>query len=133
MTIKVKLSGSTVSVHPMSQPVTNGRNTLDWGPHEDSDTYTFADPAITFDDSDAPISGLSSTGNTATATDTNSNSGGQDQDYTYHVHLIDGQGNPITWPPTTAAARARTPLNTLTASAMGVMGIGDPTIKNKPV
>lgn len=114
MTIKVKLSGSTVTVHPMSQGVGKGVNQLDWGPHENSDTFTFDTPAISFDDSGAPISGISFSGNTASATDNNANSGSTDQDYTYRVHLIDASGNKITYPST----------DTMTT---------DPTIKNKPL
>ena len=130
MQINIKLKGSSVSVSPLT-PTMNGQGnqTLQWNAQDDSDQFDFDDPPISFDAADAPISGISASGNSASATDNVSTSG----DYTYHVHLIDGQGNHITWPPTTAAARARTPLNTLTASAMGVMGTGDPTIKNKPV
>jgi hypothetical protein len=130
MQINIKLKGSSVSVSPLA-PTMNGQGNqaLEWKAQDDSDQFNFDDPPISFDSSSAPFSGITGSGNTASATDDVSTSG----DYTYHVHLIDGQGNHITWPPTTAAARARTPLNTLTASAMGVMGDGDPTIKNKPL
>lgn len=130
MQINIKLKGTTVSVNPLT-PTLNGQGnqTLQWQAQDDSDEFDFDTPPITFDASDAPISGISATGDTASGTDDVSIQG----DFTYHVHLIDAQGNHITFPPTTAASRARTPLNTLTASAMGVMGTGDPTIKNKPV
>ena len=99
MTIKVKLTGNTVSVHPMDYPVNNGNHTVQWGPHEHSDTFTFADTPISFDDPAAPIGDLSASGDTASGTDDNTNNGGQDTDYGYHLHLIDANGNPITWPP----------------------------------
>src|SRR3546814_12051352 len=50
MAIKVRLNGSTVTVHPMVHPVNKGNRPVEWGPHENSDTFTFATPPITFDD-----------------------------------------------------------------------------------
>lgn len=115
MTIKVKLTGTAVSVHPMNYPVNNGNHTVNWGPHQDTDTFTFDDPAITFDDANAPISGVTASGDTASGTDANGNNGSQDADYTYHVHLIDAGGNKITYPTTSPKTTD-----------------GDPTIKNRP-
>ena len=130
MQINIKLKGSTVSVSPLT-PTLNGQGnqTLQWQAQDDSDEFDFDTPPITFDASDAPVTGISGSGDTASGTDDVSVAG----DFTYHVHLVDSQGNHITWPSTSqAGARARAPMNTLTASAMGVMGTGDPTIKNKP-
>jgi|GEM_PF-2730936 hypothetical protein len=126
MQINIKLKGSTVSVHPLAPEVTGGGNqTLQWNAQDDSDQFDFDTPPITFDSDSAPISGISGSGNSASATDNASASG----DYTYHVHLIDSQGNHITYPPTTSSTRT----NTMTASAMNLMGgTTDPTIKNKP-
>ena len=130
MQINIKLKGTTVSVSPLT-PTMNGQGnqTVQWQAEDDSDEFDFDTPPITFDSANAPFTGISGSGDTASGTDDVSVQG----DFTYHVHLVDSQGNHITWPPTAAAARARTPLNTLTASAMGMMGTGDPTIKNKPV
>lgn len=125
MQITIKLKGSTVTVHPLAPELTGGGNqTLQWNAKDDSDEFDFDDPPITFDSSSAPISGISASGNNASATDNASTSG----DFTYHVHLIDSQGNHITYPSTTSATRTNT-----TASAMNLMGgTTDPTIKNKP-
>jgi len=123
MQINIKLKGSTVSVHPLTPELTGGGNqTLEWRAQDDSDQFNFDNPPITFDSSSAPISGISGSGNSASATDNASTSG----EYTYHVHLIDSQGNPITYPSTTTGS------NAAGVTRMGVMGTGDPTIKNKP-
>ena len=130
MQINIKLKGTTVSVSPLT-PTMNGQGnqTVQWKAEDDSDEFDFDTPPITFDSASAPFTGISGSGDSASGTDDVSVQG----DFTYHVHLVDSQGNHITWPPTGAATRARTPSNTLVASAMGVMGTGDPTIKNKPV
>lgn len=129
MQITIRLKGTSVSVSPM-EPILNGQGnqTLQWQAKDDSDQFDFDTPPITFDTS-APISGISASGNTASATDDVSIQG----DFTYHVHLIDQQGNRITWPPTAqAAARAQAPMNLASASTMGAMTT-DPTIRNRPV
>lgn len=123
MQIQIKLKGTTVSVHPLDPEINGqGNQSLQWNAKDDSDQFDFDDPPITFDSSTAPISGISGSGNTASATDNVSTSG----DYTYHVHLIDSQGNHITYPSTTTGS------NAAGVTRMGVMGTGDPTIKNKP-
>ena len=129
MQITIRLKGTSVSVSPM-EPILNGQGnqTLQWQAKDDSDQFDFDTPPITFDTS-APISGINASGATASATDDVSVEG----DFTYHVHLIDAQGNRITWPPTAqAAARAKAPMNLASAGTMGAMTT-DPTIKNRPV
>ena len=131
MAIKVKLKGSTVTVHPMVHPVDKGNRPVQWGPHENSDTFTFDDPPITFDDPDAPISGLTASGDSASGTDDNSVS--TDTDYAYHLHLIDADGNRITFPPT--GNRMRPGQTTQTGNTMQTESMklqGDPVIKNRP-
>jgi hypothetical protein len=131
MAIKVKLNGSTVTVHPMVHHVDKGNRPVQWGPHENSDTFTFDDPPITFDDPDAPISDITATGDSASGTDDNSASA--DTDYGYHVHLIDAGGNHITFPPTGSRMRAGRTTQTGTAmQAESMMVQGDPVIRNRP-
>lgn len=132
MEITIRLNGNNVSVTPLA-PTLNGQGnqTLQWKAQDNSDEFDFDDPPITFDSSDAPITGINASGDTANATD-NVSTGG---DYTYHLHLIDSQGNHITWPPTAAAgthasAQASPPRSNL-VSAQGMMTT-DPTIKNRP-
>ena len=127
MQINIKLKGTTVSVHPLTPELNGqGNQTLQWNAQDDSDQFDFDNPPITFDASDAPITGISGNGNAASATD-NVNTQG---DYTYHVHLIDSQGNHITYPSTSGGS------NTMTASlvsAKNMLGTGtDPTIRNRP-
>ena len=130
MQITIRLKGTTVSVNPIAPTLTgHGNQTLQWQAQDDSDQFDFDTPPITFDTT-APITGISASGDSASATDDVSTQG----DYTYRVHLIDAQGNHITWPPTgQAGMRSRSPMNALADSAMGVMGSTDPTIKNRPV
>lgn len=125
MQINVKLKGTTVTVSPSGAEVNgNGNQSLQWQMKDDSDQFDFDNPPITFDSSSAPITGISADGSNAGATDNVSVEG----DFTYHVHLIDAQGNHITYPPTTSTAR-----NTLTTSSKMMLGSGtDPTIKNRP-
>jgi hypothetical protein len=133
MPIQVKLKGTTVTVHPMDFDVTQtGNQQVQWQPHDNSDEFDFDTPAITFDDSSAPFSNLSTNGDNASATDNVTDTA----DFTYHVHLIDSSGNKITYPPTTSAA----PSVSVSANkagggdrAMNMLGTGtDPTIKNRP-
>jgi hypothetical protein len=127
MEITIRLNGNNVSVTPLTPTINGqGNQTLQWKAQDNSDEFDFDDPPITFDASDAPISGISGSGDTASATDNVSTSG----DYTYHVHLIDSQGNHITWPPAHASERAST-LRSGLVSAQGTMTT-DPTIKNRP-
>lgn len=131
MAIKVKLNGSTVTVHPMVHAVDQGHRPVQWGPHENSDTFTFADPPVTFDDPDAPISGITASGDNASGTDDNSASA--DTDYAYHVHLIDAAGNRITFPP--AGSRMGAGRTTQTPNAMQAEStqlLSDPVIRNRP-
>lgn len=128
MAIKVKLNGSTVTVHPMVHPVNKGNRPVEWGPHENSDTFTFADPPITFDDPEAPFTGITASGDSASGTDDNSATA--DTDYGYHVHLIDAHGNHITYP-----ASGSTTRSTQVASARQVEDsslLSDPVIRNRP-
>ncbi len=110
MAIKVKLKGSTVTIHPDTFDVNYGNGkTVEWKPKDDSDSYDFDDPAITFDDSAAPISVGTPSGDEVSATDNNQNTSGQDVSYTYHVHLIDANGNKITYPPMNSPAQDLNP------------------------
>lgn len=100
MAINVKLKGSTVTVHPESFSVDFGNGqTLEWKPKDDSDPYDFDDPAITFDDANAPITVAPPEGADATGADNNSNTTGQNVAYSYHIHLKDSLGNHFTHPP----------------------------------
>ena len=136
MPIQVKLKGTTVTINPMTFDATGqGNQTLEWKPHDNSDAFDFDSPAITFDDPQAPISGITASGDEASATDSVSASG----EYSYHVHLIDAQGNHITYPPpdsgtdaTMKASKRNNPAATGGVSAMGAMTGTDPTIKNRP-
>jgi hypothetical protein len=131
MTIKVKLNGNTVTVHPDIHAVNKGSRPLEWGPHENSDTFTFDDPPITFYDPNAPISGITATGDSASGTDNNTST--TDTDYGYQVHLIDAAGNHITFPATdgtTRGERATQKRNTMQAESM--MAENDPVIRNRP-
>jgi hypothetical protein len=132
MEITIRLNGSNVSVTPLAATLNGqGNQTLQWKAQDNSDEFDFDNPPITFDASDAPISGISGSGDTASATDNVSSSG----DYTYHVHLIDSQGNHITWPPTAAAgANASERASTLRSGLVSSQGVmtTDPTIKNRP-
>jgi hypothetical protein len=131
MAIKVKLNGSTVTVHPMVHPVDKGNRPVQWGPHENSDTFTFDDPPITFDDPEAPISGITASGDSASGTDDNRASA--DTDYGYHVHLIDAAGNRITFPPTGSRMRAAPTTQTAnTMQAESRLLQSDPVIRNRP-
>jgi hypothetical protein len=124
MAIKVKLNGSTVTVHPMVHPVDKGNRPVQWGPHENSDTFTFDDP-------EAPISGITASGDSASGTDDNSASA--DTDYGYHVHLIDAAGNRITFPPTGSRMRAAPTTQTAnTMQAESRLLQSDPVIRNRP-
>lgn len=128
MAIKVKLKGNTVTVHPPVHAVNRGNRPVDWGPHENSDAFTFDDPPITFDDPDAPFSGITASGDTASGTDDNGATA--DTDYGYRVHLIDADGNRITYPANGSTAR-----NTQLANArQGGDGLlqSDPVIRNRP-
>lgn len=125
MAIKVKLKGSTVTVHPMVHPMNRGNRPVQWSPHENSDTFTFDDPPITFDDPDAPISGITASGDSASGTDDNSASA--DTDYGYHLHLIDATGNRITFPPTGSRTNPEQ-----TTQTENMMLKGDPVIRNRP-
>jgi hypothetical protein len=131
MTIKVKLKGSTVTVHPMVHPVDKGNRPVQWGPHENSDSFTFDDPPITFDDPEAPISGITASGDSASGTDANNASA--DTDYGYQVHLIDADGNRITFPSTggrTRPGQATQTGDTMQAESMLLQS--DPVIRNRP-
>lgn len=130
MTIKVKLSGSTVTVHPMVHPVDKGNRSVQWGPHENSDTFTFDDPPITFDDPNAPISGITASGDNASGTDTNATT--TDIDYGYHVHLIDASGNHITFPSSGDTTRGSAAQKRDAMQAESMMVAGDPVIRNRP-
>jgi hypothetical protein len=130
MTIKVKLSGNTVTVHPMVHPVDKGNRPVQWGPHENSDTFTFDDPPITFDDPNAPISGITASGDNASGTDANTTT--TDTDYGYHVHLIDAAGNHITFPSTGDATRGNAARKRDAMQAESRMVAGDPVIRNRP-
>jgi hypothetical protein len=127
MQIQVKLKGTSVTIHPLAPEITGGGDqTLQWQPHDNSDEFNFDSPAVTFDQANAPISGLSSSGDNASATDNASTQG----DFTYHVHLIDSQGNKITYPSTTSGTSTMT--SSLASSKMAMTDT-DPTIKNRPV
>jgi hypothetical protein len=116
MAINVKLQGTTVSIHPEAFAVNYGSGqSIEWHPHDNSDEFDFDDPAITFDDANAPITIEPPDGDQASGTDNNQNGTGQDVDYSYHVHLIDSSGGKITYPP------INNPTDT-----------GVPVIKNKP-
>ena len=131
MAIKVKLNGSTVTVHPMVHPVDKGNRPVQWGPHENSDTFTFADPPITFDDPDAPISDITASGDSASGTDDNSAS--TDTDYGRDYSLIDAAGNHITFPPTGSRMKAgRTTQTANTMQTESMMLQDDPVIRNRP-
>src|SRR5881392_3680931 len=119
MQIQIKLKGTTVTVHPLDPEVTGvGNQSLQWQAHDNSDQFNFDNPPITFQQN-APISGISGSGNTASATDNVTVSA----DFTYQVHLIDSQGNHITYPSSGT--------NTATQPKM-MLGTGtDPTIKNR--
>lgn len=130
MQINIRLNGSTVSVSPLAPTINGqGNQTLQWKAEDNSDEFDFDNPPITFDASDAPISGINASGDTASATDDVSTSG----DYTYHLHLIDSQGNHITWPPTAAAGAHANTLRSGLVSTEAAMTGTDPTIKNRPV
>lgn len=125
MAIKVKLNGSTVTVHPMVHPVNKGNRPVRWGPHENSDSFTFDDPPITFDDPDAPISDITASGDSASGTD--DNSAGVDTDYGYRVHLIDAAGNRITYPSSDSSRQTQQ-----TVEAESMLFQRDPVIRNRP-
>jgi hypothetical protein len=128
MQINIRLNGNTVSVSPLAPTINGqGNQTLQWKAEDNSDEFDFDNPPITFDATDAPISGINAEGDSASATDNVSTSG----DYTYHVHLIDSQGNHITWPPSGSQTQARSMRGSL-VSTQGVMTGTDPTIKNRP-
>ena len=115
MAITIKLKGTTVTIHPMSHPVSYGGGQIDWNPKDDSDKYNFDDPPIVFDNENAPITVNTPNGANASAADNNQNNSGQDVGYTYHVCLIDASGNHITYPPMSSPT-----------------GDPNPTITNKP-
>jgi len=120
MQIQIKLKGTTVTVNPLTPEINGqGNQSLQWQAHDNSDQFDFDDPPITFQQN-APITGISGSGNTASATDNVT----QSADYTYQVHLIDSQGNHITYPSSST--------DSTTQSKM-MLGTGtDPTIKNRP-
>ena len=130
MQINIRLNGNTVSVSPLTPTINGqGNQTLQWKAEDNSDEFDFDNPPITFDASDAPITGINANGDTASATD-NVNTAG---DYTYHVHLIDSQGNHITWPPDGSTSTHGKSMRSSLVSTQGVMTGTDPTIKNRPV
>lgn len=131
MAIKVKLNGSTVTVHPMKQPMDKGNRPVAWGPHDDSDAFTFDQPPITFDDPEAPISDITASGDSASGTDYNDTS--VDIEYSYHLHLIDASGNRITFPPEGSRmgpGRTTQSANTMQAGSTSLQS--DPVIRNRP-
>ncbi|MCJ0825811.1 hypothetical protein MQC88_07555 [Luteimonas sp. 50] len=131
MAIKVRLRGDTVTVHPAVHAMNRGKRPVEWRPHENSDTFTFDDPPITFDDPGAPFTGITASGDSASGTDDNSATA--DTDYGYHVHLIDADGNHITYPAkggTMPAGRSTQVAN----ARQGGDGLlqSDPVIRNRP-
>lgn len=113
--ITVILTKRKVAIVPPHCCMDQGCNEIKWELIDDSKKYNFADPPVTFDDSEAPMSHFSPHGGEATCTDDNRNETGSDQVYRYHVHLIGPHGGSITFPPRRGKVRS-----------------GDPYIHNKP-
>lgn len=131
MAIKVRLKGDTVTVHPMVHPMNKGNRPVQWGRHENSDAFTFDDPPITFVDPEAPFTGITASGDSASGTDDNSAS--IDTDYGYRVHLIDADGNRITYPANGGRMQSGGGTQAEDAPLAGNRTIqSDPVIRNRP-
>lgn len=113
--IEIILQGLNVSILPLNFQADHGKSEVKWKAKDHSDWFDFDTPPITFDDLQAPMSAPTSLDGTASCTDVNHNSSGNNVPYAYHVHLIDGNGHHITYPPKDDPAKD-----------------GHPTISNKP-
>ena len=131
MSIRVTLDKKgRVKVNPDHLPVDRGSHTVFWQVGSESETLHFDDPPVTFGAS-SPFSAIATDGDVASALDTNNNGGNTDIDYAYALHLIDGEGNRITYPSngSSGASGSRQAAGTGTPSTLTG---SDPTIKNRP-
>ena len=130
MSIKVTLDKKGgIKVKPERLPVDRGSHTVFWQVGSQSEALRFDDPPVTFSAS-SPFSAIATDGDVASALDTNNNGGNTDIDYAYELHLIDGDGNKITYP-SNGSSGASGSRQAATGAASTLAG-GDPTIKNRP-
>ena len=132
MSIKVTLDRKgDIKVKPDHLPVDRGSHTVFWQVGSQSETLSFDDPPVTFGVR-APFSAIATDGDVASALDPNNNGGNTDIDYPYELHLIDGDGNRITYPSNGKSGVASGSRQAAATGTASTLTGGDPTIKHRP-